>query len=247
MKLKKTLSKALAGALGLGLAVMVGLGAANAAKRGLPRITRSSIQGMYTGVLQDLSVTGTLVNCSAVSRFTSEVCALHVTRLIWLLSAISKLSVIPKTRSRRLRANTRSPTDRMSMAKCLSVQAFPLTVFPAPYANSNEAAALNNGAAPPDFSLLAKARAPERGFPTFVFDIFTAYAENGPDYIYSLLTGYQDAPEGVEVADDSHYNPYFIGGNALAMANPLSDDIVDYDDGYTADSRPVCQGCLLRS
>ena len=25
----------------------------------------------------------------------------------------------------------------------------------------------------PDFSLLAKARAPERGFPTFVFDVFT--------------------------------------------------------------------------
>ncbi len=103
--------------------------------------------------------------------------------------------------------------------------------FPSPFPNVEAAAAANNGAAPPDFSLLAKARAPERGFPTFIFDIFTLYAENGPDYIYSLLTGYQDAPAGVEVAEGSHYNPYFIAGNALAMANPLSDDVVTYDDG----------------
>ena len=104
-------------------------------------------------------------------------------------------------------------------------------------ANAVEAANLNNGATPPDFSLLAKARAPERGFPTFVFDVFTMYAENGPDYIYSLLTGYQDAPDGVEIGEDTYYNPYFVGGKALAMAPPLEDDLVDYDDGtaQTAD------------
>ena len=105
--------------------------------------------------------------------------------------------------------------------------------IPGPYANSAEAASANNGAEPPDFSLLAKARAPERGFPTFVFDIFTLYAENGPDYIYSLLTGYQDAPEGVDVGE-SYYNPYFIAGSALAMAPPLDDDSVEYDDGTAA-------------
>ncbi len=103
--------------------------------------------------------------------------------------------------------------------------------FAGPYANNKEAAAANNGAVPPDFSLLAKARAPERGFPTFIFDIFTMYAENGPDYIYSLLTGYSDAPEGTEVGEGLHYNPYFVGGSALAMAPPLSDGQVTYDDG----------------
>lgn len=102
--------------------------------------------------------------------------------------------------------------------------------IPGPYANNEAAASANNGAAPPDFSLLAKARAPERGFPTFVFDVFTLYAENGPDYIYSLLTGYQDAPEGTEVPEGAHYNPYFISGTALAMANPLDDGLVEYDD-----------------
>ena len=109
--------------------------------------------------------------------------------------------------------------------------AVPSDRIPGPYENSAQAAAANNGAAPPDFSLLAKARAPERGFPTFVFDVFTLYAENGPDYIYSLLTGYKDAPEGTEISEGTYYNPYYIGGKALAMANPLSDGLVSYDDG----------------
>lgn len=109
--------------------------------------------------------------------------------------------------------------------------ATPADRFKGPYANDNEAAAANGGALPPDMSLLAKARAPERGFPTFIFDIFTMYAENGPDYIYSLLTGYQDPPEGVDVQEGLHYNPYFVAGDALAMADPLSDEIVSYDDG----------------
>lgn len=103
--------------------------------------------------------------------------------------------------------------------------------FPNPFASKEEAKASNNGAVPPDFSLMAKARAPERGFPRFIFDIFTLYAENGPDYIYSLLTGYQDAPAGKEVDEGLHYNPYFIAGDVLAMASPLTDDVVDYDDG----------------
>ena len=84
------------------------------------------------------------------------------------------------------------------------------------------------GAQPPDLSLLAKARAINRGFPTFIFDIFTLYQETGPDYIYSLLTGYQDPPAGVVVADGLYYNPYFIAGPALAMPPPLSDGLVEY-------------------
>lgn len=107
----------------------------------------------------------------------------------------------------------------------------PADRFRGPYANDKEAAAANNGALPPDLSLIAKARAPERGFPTFIIDIFTMYAENGPDYLYSLLTGYQDPPEGVEVSDGLYYNPYFVSGSALAMAPPLSDGQVSYDDG----------------
>jgi ubiquinol-cytochrome c reductase cytochrome c1 subunit len=104
--------------------------------------------------------------------------------------------------------------------------------FPSPFPNVEAAAAANNGAAPPDFSLIAKARGVERGFPTFVFDIFTLYAENGPDYIHALLTGYDhEPPAGMTIAEGTHFNPYFIAGKSLAMAPPLSDDQVTYDDG----------------
>jgi ubiquinol-cytochrome c reductase cytochrome c1 subunit len=103
--------------------------------------------------------------------------------------------------------------------------------FPSPFPNKEAAAAANNGAAPPDFSLIAKARGVTRGFPTFVFDIFTQYQQGGPDYIHALLTGYQDPPEGVEVAEGTYFNPYFIAGQSLAMAQPISDGQVTYDDG----------------
>lgn len=110
-------------------------------------------------------------------------------------------------------------------------KAVPSDYFPSPYPNAEAAAASNNGAAPPDFSLIAKARGIERGFPTFIFDMFTQYQEGGPDYIHALLNGYQEPPAGTEVAEGTHYNPYFANAAALAMAKPLSDDQVTYDDG----------------
>jgi ubiquinol-cytochrome c reductase cytochrome c1 subunit len=103
--------------------------------------------------------------------------------------------------------------------------------FPSPFPNVEAAAYANNGAAPPDLSLITKARAPERGFPWFIFDVFTLYAENGADYLYSLLTGYEEPPAGVEIPDTAHYNPYFGSGVALAMPPPLSDGLVTYADG----------------
>lgn len=109
-------------------------------------------------------------------------------------------------------------------------KAVPSDYFPSPFANTEAAQAANGGAAPPDMSLLAKARGVERGFPQFIFDIFWPYQEGGPDYIHSLLTGYEEPPAGVEVAEGTHYNPYFISGPALKMAPPLADGQVTYDD-----------------
>jgi ubiquinol-cytochrome c reductase cytochrome c1 subunit len=104
--------------------------------------------------------------------------------------------------------------------------------FPAPFPNEEAAASANNGAPPPDLSLIAKARGVERGFPTFVFDVFTQYAEGGPDYIYSLLTGFGQTPEeGLTIPEGTHYNPYFMHGPSLSMPPPLSDGVVTYDDG----------------
>ncbi|MDE0725486.1 MAG: cytochrome c1 [Alphaproteobacteria bacterium] len=89
--------------------------------------------------------------------------------------------------------------------------------MPSPFDNEKAARASNNGALPPDLSLIVKAR---------------AGAEN---YIYSLLTGYSDAPSGVTVADGMSYNPYFPG-HQIAMGPPIDDEVVDYIDG-TKNSR----------
>jgi ubiquinol-cytochrome c reductase cytochrome c1 subunit len=110
-------------------------------------------------------------------------------------------------------------------------KAVPSDYFPSPFPNEAAAAAANNGAAPPDFSLLAKARGVERGFPQFVIDMFVPYQEGGPDYVHALLTGYQEPPVGIEVAEGTHFNPHFISGIALSMAPPIADDQVTYDDG----------------
>lgn len=107
----------------------------------------------------------------------------------------------------------------------------PTDYFPSPFPNSEAAKFANNGANPGDLSLMAKARAVSLPFPAFIADIFTNYNEAGPDYITALLTGYSDPPEGTEIADGNWYNPYFGSGTSLAMAPPLSDGIVAYDDG----------------
>jgi len=106
----------------------------------------------------------------------------------------------------------------------------PADRFPSPYANP-EAAKAAQGAVPPDLSLIAKARGYERGVLLSMVDLVTQYQEQGPDYLVALLTGYVDAPKGMKIEDGLHYNPYFAGGDKLAMAKPLNDDQVEYSDG----------------
>ncbi|WP_343559411.1 cytochrome c1 [Kiloniella sp. b19] len=90
----------------------------------------------------------------------------------------------------------------------------PSDAFPAPFSNAKEAAASNGGKAPPDLSLMAKARV------------------GGPNYIKALLVGYEEAPSGFDVGQ-GNYNKYFPG-HVIAMANPLFDDAVEYADGTPA-------------
>lgn len=88
--------------------------------------------------------------------------------------------------------------------------------IPGPYSNEQAARAANQGALPPDLSLIVKAR------------------HGGADYIFSLLTGYpDDPPAGVSLPPGSNYNPYFPGG-AIAMGRVLFDDLVEYEDGTPA-------------
>ena len=120
----------------------------------------------------------------------------------------------------------------------------PSDPFVYPFANKKQAAYLN-GAAPPDLSVMVKAR------------------HDGHNYIYRLLTGYPEFDENNELHyDDDHshgvltqgsgtyYNPYFPGdtidnwsgdprhkpaGGDLSMAPPLLfDGQVEYMDGTEA-------------
>jgi ubiquinol-cytochrome c reductase cytochrome c1 subunit len=107
--------------------------------------------------------------------------------------------------------------------------ATPADKFRAPYANDIAAAASNGGKAPPDLSVMARAR------------------EGGPQYIYSILTGYPDnPPAGLTVPDGKYYNPYYPGdlgaqwsgskatvplGGLILMPFQLVPDRVSFDDG----------------
>ena len=106
----------------------------------------------------------------------------------------------------------------------------PADHFPTPWPNENAARARYNGV-PPDMSVLAKARGYERGFPWFIFDMFTQFQEHGVDYIHALMVGYRDKPSaGVALPQGTFYNEYFPG-HAIAMPPPLSDKRIDYTDG----------------
>ena len=110
----------------------------------------------------------------------------------------------------------------------------PADYFPAPFPNEQAARAANGGALPPDLSLITKARSYERGFPQFIFDFFTQFQEQGPNYVSAILQGFEDKPPaGVTIPDGSYYNKYFPG-HAIKMPKPLSDGQVTFDDGSPA-------------
>ena len=104
------------------------------------------------------------------------------------------------------------------------------------FKNDKEAAATFNGAVPPDLSVMAKARTVERDIAWYSFpflmlkDLFTQYQEQGPDYIYGVLTGYVDPPASFKLNPGSNYNRAFPG-HQIAMPQPLTDGVVDYEDG----------------
>lgn len=87
--------------------------------------------------------------------------------------------------------------------------------LPSPYKNEPAARAANNGALPPDLSLMAKAR------------------HGGVDYVFALLTGFEEAPAGKVMLPGLYYNPYFPGG-AIGMESPLRDGAVEFEDGTPA-------------
>jgi ubiquinol-cytochrome c reductase cytochrome c1 subunit len=87
--------------------------------------------------------------------------------------------------------------------------------FRSPFPNEKAARAAQNGALPPDLSLIVNAR------------------EGHADYLYALLTGFADPPPSMQMQEGMNYNKYFTG-HQIAMPPPLQDGRVSYADGTPA-------------
>lgn len=110
----------------------------------------------------------------------------------------------------------------------------------------------------PDLSLMAKARAGFHGpYGSGINQLLKGIG--GPEYIYSILTGYKDnpdcAPDGI---DGYYYNVAFaagavpdsckdehglstVAGSWIAMPPPLSDDLVTYADGHPSSTHHMAE------
>jgi cytochrome c1 len=109
-------------------------------------------------------------------------------------------------------------------------KALPSDHIPSPFPNDQAARVANNGALPPDLSLIVEAR--PYGMEGF-------YKPTGADYVYALLLGYQDPPpEGVVLNPGMYYNEYFPG-HQIGMPPIISDDIVAYADGTEATAAQI--------
>ena len=107
---------------------------------------------------------------------------------------------------------TGGPNDQGEM---FQRPAQPADAFVAPYPNEQAARAAHNGALPPDLSLIVKARA------------------GGADYVYGILTGFENPPSGFKMNDGMQYDEFFPG-HQIAMPQPLTDDSVTFADGTKA-------------
>lgn len=110
----------------------------------------------------------------------------------------------------------------------------------------------------PDLSLMAKARAGFSGpYGTGMSQLFNGMG--GPEYIYSVLTHYEENPEcAPDGIDGFYYNTAFgnggvpdsckdehgistVPGSWIAMPEPLSDDLVTYADGTAATTSQMAE------
>lgn len=107
---------------------------------------------------------------------------------------------------------TDGPNDQGEM---FERPARPSDHFKAPFANELASRAANNGAYPPDLSLIIKAR------------------HGGADYVYGLLTSYGNPPANMTMPSGMNYNMMFPG-QMIAMPPPLSEGSVTFADNTPA-------------
>ena len=101
----------------------------------------------------------------------------------------------------------------------------PSDAFVAPFPNDQAARVANNGALPPDLSLITKAR------------------EGGADYIYAIMVGFADPPAGFAMNEGMNYNTAFPG-HQIAMPPPISDESVTYADGIKPTKEQIAKDAV---
>lgn len=192
----------LAAALALGQGVLAG--AAVAAEEVEIPAQHWSWQGLFGGFDQTQLQRGYLVyeQVCATCHSMNLVAFRHLEALGFNEDQIKAIAANRTVRD--LDSETGAPITR---------PALPADYFPSPYTNEIEAK-YTHGVAPPDLSVITKAR------------------EFGADYVYALLTGYEDPP-AAEAEDyvGKYYNPVFVNGPAISMAPPLADGLVTFADG----------------
>ncbi len=102
----------------------------------------------------------------------------------------------------------------------------PADRFVSPYLNDNEARANNNGAYPPDLSVITKAK------------------KDGANYIYNLMLGYKDPPTDLNLSEGMYYN-IWMEGKQIAMPQPLYDESVDYADGTSNNVEQLAEDLVV--
>jgi ubiquinol-cytochrome c reductase cytochrome c1 subunit len=192
----------------LGTIALAASGVACAAEEGLPPLPH--VKWSFSGPF------GTYDRASAQRGFQvyNEVCSsCHSMKLM----SYRNLAGIGLTSGqiRAIAASKTVPGDLNDQGEPTTRPGLPSDHFASPYPNDKAARAANNGALPPDHSLIEKAR------------------EGGADYIHALMIGYVEPPAGVKVPDGLYYNEYFLG-HQIHMPAPLSDGSVTYADGTKA-------------
>lgn len=147
----------------------------------------------------------------------------------------------PEAGVKSLAANYEVDDAPNDQGKVLKRPATLADYLPSPYKNEQEARYAQNGALPPDLSLIVRARAVETNAPFYrvpdrmISDMISGYQDSGADYVYAFLTGFADPPKGMKMGDFMNYNKVFAG-HQTAMPNPFvaGDGVVKYDDGTPA-------------
>jgi ubiquinol-cytochrome c reductase cytochrome c1 subunit len=157
-----------------------------------------------------------------------EVCAsCHSLNLISYRNLVEG-GIFEEAQAKALAAEQTIPADPDANGEVVDRPRLLSDPLPRPYPNEQAARASNGGAYPPDLSLITKSRAGWYGTFNQLWN-----GIGGPQYVYSVLTGYEEAPEELkaEAPEGKYYNPYFGSGHWIGMPLPIADGQVTFDDG----------------